>query len=96
MESKLGQILGSTCVFLRGIKVLAAIQLDDEPHIQTSKIRDVVSDWYLTAKLEAEQPALAQVMSESCFGIGHRTPQLACNVRVATALHAECSSLLVT
>jgi hypothetical protein len=56
--------------------MLAAVDFDHEPSLQTCEIDDVASDRNLTAEAVALELLSAQAVPEVDFSIGHLTSQL--------------------
>jgi hypothetical protein len=58
------------CAML-GLKVLSAIQLNDQLGRKTDEIDHVGTNWCLSAECRAEKSMCAQGIPDSAFGIGH-------------------------
>ena len=62
----------------RGVgKVLAAVELNDQALLVRRKIRDVLAQGNLAAKLAFGEPPAAQVIPEAAFGVGGAAAELA-------------------
>ncbi len=55
-------------IFLKLLGMLPAVYLHDEPPPQTAEIRDVITDWMLSAELRTQQAPRAQVLPKQTFG----------------------------
>jgi hypothetical protein len=59
------------------VKVLASVQLDDQPQFRAIEVDEVTRDRVLSAELETAEPATSQVLPKSMFRICSLRAQLA-------------------
>jgi len=64
-------------VVLLLLGVLAAVQIENELRFEADKIDDVMTERDLAAKLEAREPASAELIPNDSLGIGHVLAKLA-------------------
>ena len=57
--------------------MLAAVEFDDQPAFQANEIDDIRADGMLAAELAAHEGAVAQMVPDGAFGVGHGSPQMA-------------------
>ena len=76
------QMLHAALVVIRLIRRLAAIPFDDQQRFGAGEIGDLVIDVVLAAELVAGQLAVAQVVPELLFGVGHVLAQLSRPIHV--------------
>ena len=83
------QIPGSGGV--EGIAVLSAVDLHHEPAGRAGEVDDVAPDGMLPAELVAHERAIAQVVPELAFRVGHGPAQVARKSGLVAAAH-PCAS----
>jgi hypothetical protein len=70
------QCRGPRRVVLGPITMLTAVQLNDQPRVQTGEIGEVTIDWDLPTEFEAAELAVAQDRPKLPFGVGRALAKL--------------------
>jgi hypothetical protein len=67
------------CVLVPGLRVLAAVQFDDEPSLRACEVGDEWPNGVLAAEAQSMDLPATQPAPEQTLGIGHGLAQLACS-----------------
>ena len=65
-------------VVLHLLRVLRAVNLDDESLLSAPEVDDVGSEWHLPPELVAFEAPLSERPPEAAFGIGRIAPEFSC------------------
>ena len=64
-------------LFVLGLAVMAAIDLDDEALLETDEVDDLGPDRMLSAEATCAEPTTAQLRPQNAFRVGHLFAELA-------------------
>jgi hypothetical protein len=83
--------IGSALIVISLLRVLSAVELDDQATFKANKIRDVAAKGNLAAKFELCESSIAQAAPNESLGVGRCGAQLASAIQ--RAVHDVASRL---